>query len=1059
MVVTGLVALGISIFTFHLIFPMHILLGSIAGAHTGPLSLIWTYFADFGWSVVHLQYPDFISYYYGQWIDQAAVQSSKPTPLIVFAGEGLYRTVTFDLGPAPMIWLSFPILTLIIGALLNTHNRTPNIYGDARWATMDEVKQMQERNLIGFDGKLVVVGKLDGKFLLLKETMSVLLLAPPGCQPEGSDVHMADGTVKGAESVAIDDLVLSPTDDGEMVPARVKRVFHEADRPLYEVRAASGASYRCSDNHIVTAAAMDLTSIKTVDLPLATLLSDRALTQSLRLPIDDGGTWRYEPFSIEPAGRGPVHGFELEGVSQRYLTDGRIATHNTGKSIGFIVPSIQRMDQACMIIHDVKPELFIMCSNHRAKVGPTFQLAWAASDYPNGRELRPDEVKEFPPEMLERDEATGQPVRTARGRYKSKPIYYPSWNPLSPKCVPPVGPSRDLYITRLWTGIVPEPKSGDPFWARMARNGGIGLSHYLVAKVEAAMEAKARGEDDEPFWRGIPAHFRGMEASFPMLVDWFAEAQQAIPSGPNAGEDPMKSLFEEAIKDIKANGYPHRALVELTQLMNQNEKTRSGILTSFDDAISIFKIEAVKQRTSSCDFSFSDLRGMPSAAAVAREQAKLAQDPAYEPTYDQQTDYQPVTVFISINQQDAQALAVITSIFVDAANSYLIAQTPGSYDDKGNQLGPFDFVFMLDEMPQLKKLDAVVNGPSVGRGQRVSYFLVGQDYGQIELIYSKPEVEILNSNTAVKIILSQNNATTAKQISEMIGKHTFEKESLSEKAPQNVKDNPFAALGTSKSKSHSYEGTEFVKASFIAAMPKGKHLVLVQNFINRPLLCDTPKFFEDETLSAITFNRIKKTGPQPAPPMSLDLMAAAAARRALESAARRDSQDIDRTFYIMTPADIQSLSRDANGELPEKGPTFALYELRGDEPDYGDLPGSADAIRSTDDIKEVVQVIGRGKFIVFSRDILGAEINSRLQDLGMRPLSAEKAYFLSERAEEIGEEPATDIFSMGVQGGPALDQPPAGMRIDPLYAIGWCARIYSFIRGVEDSRRNYEADF
>ena len=59
-------------------------------------------------------------------------------------------------------------------------SRTPNIYGDTRWAIEKDIEKMSAKDLIGYDGELFIVGKIHNKFLRMKETLSVLLLAPPG---------------------------------------------------------------------------------------------------------------------------------------------------------------------------------------------------------------------------------------------------------------------------------------------------------------------------------------------------------------------------------------------------------------------------------------------------------------------------------------------------------------------------------------------------------------------------------------------------------------------------------------------------------------------------------------------------------------------------------------------------------------------------------------------------------------------------------------------------------------------------------------------------------------
>lgn len=60
----------------------------------------------------------------------------------------------------------------------------------------------------------------------------------------------------------------------------------------------------------------------------------------------------------------------------------------------------------------------------------------------------------------------------------------------------------------------------------------------------------------------------------------------------------------------------------------------------------------------------------------------------------------------------------------------------------------------------MPKLTAVIEGPAVGRGQKVAYLLIGQDLGQISGKYGKDDLETVISTTACKVILSQNNEQT-----------------------------------------------------------------------------------------------------------------------------------------------------------------------------------------------------------------------------------------------------------------------------------------------------------
>jgi type IV secretory pathway TraG/TraD family ATPase VirD4 len=874
-----------------LIWPAHVLF--FEGFTDRNWQDVGAYFHWMGEVVTGGMHPIvFLNAYYGRWI------------VAVFQGAV----------PFPYMWVICPgiaVGTYIVLTGLNPHRNSPNIHGDTRWAKEEDIKKMSERDLIGFDKSLFVVGKFKNKILKMGETLSTLLLAPPG----------------------------------------------------------------------------------------------------------------------------------------------------TGKSVGFIVPSAVSMDRASLFFHDQKPELFDMTSGHRAKLGPVYQLKWSAQDEPDGTWLTEDQAKLISPDLIEKDD-NGEPVRSPEGLVRTKPIYYPSWNPLSPKCIPMPGPRRDLYIERLANVLCPDPSGGgDKFWTSKARAAMVGLVHYLVAKVEVASDPDLNGS-----WDGIPDHWHNREASFPMLVDWFAYAQNQFDDG---SDDPMRQLFKVAIDECKTlekkinekfgiRAAMNRAIVELTNLMNSPDKTRGSILTTLDEAMNPFKNDAVRQRTSSSDFAFYELRGKPKPEAEAREMAKVAEakkaGKIYKPRY-ARDEYMPISIYISVNLEDAKAFSVITGIFVDSANAYLTANGPNTIDDQGNQVGPFDFGFLLDEAPQLPKLDTVINGPSVGRSKRVFYVIVGQDFGQFEQKYSRPEVETLKSTTAIKIVLSQNNEATAQAISKMSGRITYNKFSYSEKSPPKGIAGLFKGPG--KAVSESWDSTEFLKPSFIMSMPQDKHIVLVQNYMDRPILADTPKFFLQKDIAAKVYNLRTFEGPPPATPMPLEQMDEAAKRvaRQLQEETKRDALQDPRCMVIATPADIQSLTRNSFGEMADRKDVFACAEIQvPNEDGFIDLP-EENSILVTSDLKELAEFVGGRKYFVFDEKALEEEINSVLRGQGHPGLQPDLAQFLTRRIVEIGEEPSEDVYLLGYLGNASLDLPEDPNRVTPEFAIHWITDIINYIIGVEEQRK------
>lgn len=807
---------------------------------------------------------------------------------------------------------------MLIGPKTEHLETTPNIFGDSRYATERDIEKMSKDDLVGFDGKLFLLGKLNNKYIKMKETLSVLLLAPPG----------------------------------------------------------------------------------------------------------------------------------------------------TGKTAAFIVPSTVMMDNSCQLLNDQKPELFFMTSGHRSKLGPVFQLMWSAQDMPEGGWMTEEQVQLISPDLIDLDE-NGEMIRDPSGAIKVKPTFFPSWNPIGPSSIPSVGTRRDLYIERLASVLAPDPANGDKFWVQKARAALIGLIHYIVAKAELGQSDMFPEITEE----GIPKLWKGREASFPMLIDWFTDAQGSIEDVDS--EDPMRELFKNALQEARKMDEVYtarfktpilnRAITELTGLMNAPDKTRGSILTTLDDAIGPFKNEAVRQRTCASSFSFNELRGRPKPEAYERENAKKKEaeqkGEIYYPRY-KRDEWDPITIYISINAEDAKAFATITGIFVDSANAYLVANGPNAIDDRGNQLGPNDFFFLLDETPTLPRLDTVINGPAVGRSKRVSYAIVGQDFAQIETRYSRPEVEVLKSTTAMKVILSQNNETAAKQIAEMAGSMTYMKASYGKK-DYGDPVTKFLDMKKEVVTGTNWEKRSFIDPSFVMAMPEDKHLVLVQKHMNRPILADTPKFFMEPDILAKVLNLRTGEGPKPSLPMPKYMMDNAAkagveAQKAEEAAAEIDAamKNPD-VAVIVTPQNISDISRDPSSTEDENrnpvGSEFAICHIHlTDEDDFFDLPEDQD-ITTTSDPEEIKKMVEGRKVYVFSKED-GEILKSVLPEGFSLPDSLiveNKTTILF-----IDEEKDGDIYTIGYQGATNCDTPHNAEQVTPGFALRWFCEIVTVCHSFGYEQRN-----
>jgi type IV secretion system protein VirD4 len=481
-----------------------------------------------------------------------------------------------------------------------------------------------------------------------------------------------------------------------------------------------------------------------------------------------------------------------------------IAPPGTGKTVAVVVPTILDGDDLSMIINDVKPELHQITSGYRQRLGPVYRLEWAARDDPQHG------------------------------------LVHACWNPLSAGCLPAPGAARDLYIDRLAAMLIADPPQGDPHWSRKGRAALAGLTHFIIARCEA-------GRLD-----GFPAAIFDAagtaEPSFPLLLDWLTEAtlsaaaaiDELRQSDPNAAfaADPIRDLLMAAVAESRDGDYAYRAILELTQLANTPDRERGSVLSTMDAGLAIFKNEAVRQRTTRSDINFADFRGKldPNSGQV-----------------------RPVTLYLCVNQQDSRALGVMTGLFVEALSAYLVAHPPGSCDDSGRIMGPCPALFVLDEFPQMPKLQALIDGPAVGRGQKVSYLLIGQDFGQIEEKYGKPGLETLLSTTAAKIILPLNNEAVAKRFSEMVGNFTHEAATRSRTYGISRQADPFAT-----NISRSLSGVPLIQPADLMSMEQGTQIVIYQSFANCPIRLQSPYFFKDPALRRRAFNPRDGKGPKPA---------------------------------------------------------------------------------------------------------------------------------------------------------------------------------------------------
>jgi type IV secretion system protein VirD4 len=491
-----------------------------------------------------------------------------------------------------------------------------------------------------------------------------------------------------------------------------------------------------------------------------------------------------------------------------------LAPPGTGKTASFVVPSILETDESSFIVNDPKPELFDLTSGWRREIGHVFKIDWSATD----------------------DTRDADPANW---------VFYPRFNVLSPKLLPPAGSAeRDTYLDAIANVLSPDGGGGgkNDYFEQKGRAALVGFLHYLCSKIVDAGNME-----------GLPAKWRdAQEPCIPMMIDLVneglrrasdendAKKEEAAKTGGFHQGDALSDWLKAIVKECMDFGYNPRAATEITPLVSMAPNERSGILGTMDKAFLPFKNAAVQERTTSCDFVPADLRGM------------------VDPT---DGEMKPVTLYMCVNQAEAAAFATITSLVYEVLSREFLAYEPGATNKKGVTLGPYPVCFMLDEFAKLPKIEAVMTGPDLGRSKKTYYCLIAQSDSQIGKIYSKEDQQIIYATTAVKYVLPQNDEGTISLIQKMVGSTTIKRSSFSKSRGADMKE-----WGKSN-ESIALEKVDFIRPGDISAMKSGTHMLICQGFMSRPYTLKSKMFFQYPDLLAKAFNPRTKLGPRPAPPL------------------------------------------------------------------------------------------------------------------------------------------------------------------------------------------------
>jgi putative plasmid transfer factor (traG) len=288
-------------------------------------------------------------------------------------------------------------------------------------------------------------------------------------------------------------------------------------------------------------------------------------------------------------------------------------------------------------------------------------------------------------------------------------------------------------------------------------------------------------------------------------------------AAPDLSECTQKQDIDQMIggQDMTAPWYKllvHPKVAEAAANMyNGAEQTRASIMQTAQTSMAVYQDPLVRANTAVSDFSLRDLL-----------------DPSQE-----------VSLYLVLQPNDIDKLRPILRLFVNTMLSKLVRDMKFASDDEKEQKKQ-RLLLMLDEFPQLGKLESIEKTLAICAGYGVKICIVAQSMGQLNKIYTKDNA--IPGNCHVQIYFTptlEDGGGTAKTLSDTLGDQTIHSYSKSSNGKM-----------FEGSTSTSQMARKLMTPDEVRRMPADRELVFVAGFrpiYGKKLFYFKQKFFTDRT--------------------------------------------------------------------------------------------------------------------------------------------------------------------------------------------------------------------
>jgi type IV secretion system protein VirD4 len=259
-------------------------------------------------------------------------------------------------------------------------------------------------------------------------------------------------------------------------------------------------------------------------------------------------------------------------------------------------------------------------------------------------------------------------------------------------------------------------------------------------------------------------------------------------------------LEEEADNDlplsIRQNG---------NRILQKGGEELGGSVTTFTQALEPFSRATIGKHLRRCDFSHRDFR----------------QD-------------KPFTLYIYIPANDVARMAPLVRMLTE----YLVGEFLSDNDQ--TVIKRQGVVFCMDEFPRMGYMKALKEAPALQRSYNITSIFVAQDKNQLETTYGQGSFDQFVTTTDFKAIFRQNEDTTSARFSNIVGKTTRRRKSVSRK--------DLDLLGSS---SESKEGLPLILPQDFMNQKKNDIYILVSGHHERPIKAKCAWWFKDRHMKQL----------------------------------------------------------------------------------------------------------------------------------------------------------------------------------------------------------------